>query len=1054
MEKKDSKSRLLFLLLFFIATGLMYAQQITVRGKCSDNVGPLPGVTVKIRGTTIGVMTDTNGEYSIDVPDKSTVLQFTSVGYTPVEEKVGDRTLLNVVMQIDDKSLDEVVVIGYQSVQKKFTSGTVASVTAKDIENLPAASFASLLAGKTAGLVIMNTGGAPGSGVNMQLRGNAVVSGSLGEANQFSNPLYVIDGVPTTLEDVAGYGKTNNDYLSSLNVEDIESIDILKDASAAAIYGSRGANGVIIIKTKAGTVGKMKVSIKAYTGITTRPELSKTPTGTAERRMKMALIENGWSYANKKSNIPIMLTDSLNPSFNNNLDYQGLFYQTGIVQDYSVAIRGGLEDLNYRLGIGYYDEEGILKNTGYKRYSVNLNVSQRPWERVRNQTIINASYQDRKPGAGDANGRGSFPVAPGNMNSSLFYLTDAQISFLRGGLESYYRTNRTINTQISNTLNVDIWNGLAFNSQTSISYMSNKINQFEPSVLRTDNQGKANYDYYERFGTNLEHYLSFSNYVATDHFVNALLGTSYEYNRGEEMHLEATGGSGDMIKTINGYRQEDITGRTSISENAMLSYWARFGYRFKDRYQVDINYRRDASSRFGKNNRWANFPSIGAYWIFSEEPFMEFSKDWLSFAKIKYTVGRTGRQFTNDYLRYNMYSLSYNSFGGMSQGNMNTTSYNGILATIPDFGKLADDKLSWEKSLQTDFGIDLEFFKNRLYASFNYYNKNTDALLFDVQFPDYTGFDMVKSNVAGIRNNGYEISVDAHLFPRTNDFTLQVTAGIAHNNNVITKLPNNNRDYIVSGDSYGYTVGKPGPLFYGLIYNGPITDPSSLPVNPFTGSALDPTKNGVWGTVVPGYPWFEDTSGDYLVSDNADQDQLLTNFNPNPKIAGHLNFNIGYKEWQLRMNTNFVFGRDVYDEVSQGILSRYDYGTWVNKGIVDLSNYDIWTPTNVNAYYPSLILQPSGSQARYAYRSGTTMWFEKGDFWKINDITLSYSFKKSWLKKINFERLYVYVTAYNVWQWQASDKLVDASMVDSRGYAIGDGYPQPRKYTIGINVEF
>lgn len=210
MERKDSRSRLLFLVLFFITTGLIYAQQITVRGKCSDNVGPLPGVTVKIRGTTIGVMTDTNGEYSIDVPDKSTVLQFTSVGYIAVEERVGDRTLLNVVMKIDDKSLDEVVVIGYQSVQKKFTSGTVASVTAKDIENLPAASFASLLAGKTAGLVIMNTGGAPGSGVNMQLRGNAVVSGSLGDANQFSNPLYVIDGVPTTLEDVAGYGKTNN----------------------------------------------------------------------------------------------------------------------------------------------------------------------------------------------------------------------------------------------------------------------------------------------------------------------------------------------------------------------------------------------------------------------------------------------------------------------------------------------------------------------------------------------------------------------------------------------------------------------------------------------------------------------------------------------------------------------------------------------------------------------------------------------------------------------------------------------------------------------------
>jgi TonB-linked SusC/RagA family outer membrane protein len=842
--------------------------------------------------------------------------------------------------------------------------------------------------------------------------------------------------------------------LASLNTEDIESLDILKDASAAAIYGSRGANGVIIIKTKAGRPGKMKVTLNMYGGVTVRPDLMTTPVGAAERRMKMDLINSSWGYDVKKNAIPMLLTDSLNPAFNNNMDYQGLFYQPGVVQNYNAAITGGTEELNYRLGIGYYNEKGIIKQTGFDRYTMNLNISQKPWKGVRNQTIINASYVDYKPGTADANSRNNFPVAPKDMNSSLLYVTPEQLAFLNGTLSDYYNTDRTMNAQATNILNIDIWKGIAFNSQISGVFNGQKRNQFKPSTIDVDKQQYAFYDYNQRLGINAEHYLSFSRDIVKNHNLNAILGTSFEFNQLETVDLEAYGeGAGDMIKTVTGYKKVDINGNSTISQNAMLRYFARLGYRLNDKYQLDLNYSRDASSRFGKNKRWGDFPSLGVYWIFSEESFLDFSDDWLTFGKLKYSIGRNGKQFSDDYLRYNMYSLGYNSFHD-KQGNMITTSYNGITATIPDFSKLADNNLSWINSVQSDYGFELEFFKNRLFVYGDYYVKNTNALLFDVKFPDYTGFDIVKSNIAGIRNSGYEITVDAHLFPRKNDFTLEVQAGLARNNNVITKLPNNNRDYINADAGYGYVVGKPGPLPLGLIYDGPLKDKNDLPVNPFTGLPLDLSKGGVWGTVEPGYPWYRDVSGDYNVSDDADQDILLANYDPNPKVMGNLNFVIGLKEWQLRVNTNFSFGQDVYDEVSQGILDRYDWDSWVEKAGINIADYDFYSPNNPSGYYPSLLPQASGVSQRYAFRGNTTMWWEDGSYWKINDVTLSYNFKPSVLKKIKVERLYIYVTAYNVWQWQASDKLLDASMVDSRGYVIGDGYPQPRKYTVGLNVQF
>ena len=430
-------------------TGLTYAlqddvivvkpapqQDVTkkVSGEVKDSKGmTLPGVTVIIKGTTVGVATDINGKYAITltgIPDP--VLIFSSVGMKSKEVKVGTNEVINVVLEEDTQVLEEVVVAGYQTVHKRNVTGSISRVSGETLADIPAASVSEMLSGKVVGLQSLNTGGGPGSKNALVIRGNTVMSGNLGEANEFSDPLYVIDGVPTDLQSLAGYDVTNSDYLASLNPDDIESIDILKDASAAAIYGSRGANGVIIIKTKGGRPGKLQVTAKATMGVNLRPALKGVMVGSAERNEKLRLINSSWKYTDIQQSLPMLLTDSLNPAFNNNIDYQGMFYQTGITQDYSVSLDGGTEELSYRLSLGYYNEKGIVKGNGMDRFSLSLNLTQHPFKALRNQTVIRLSYNDRQTGTGDSDGHNTFPMDLKDMRSSLFYLSDDQRDYLEG----------------------------------------------------------------------------------------------------------------------------------------------------------------------------------------------------------------------------------------------------------------------------------------------------------------------------------------------------------------------------------------------------------------------------------------------------------------------------------------------------------------------------------------------------------------------------------------------------------------------------------------------
>ncbi|QCX37514.1 SusC/RagA family TonB-linked outer membrane protein [Aureibaculum algae] len=1057
----------LFLSLFLVSA---YAQQakIEVTGTVTDaDTGDLVlGATILEKGTSNGVVSDFDGNFSIKVAGPESILHITFIGFKDQEIKVGDKTEFKIVLASEATTLDDIVLIGYQSVRKEDVTGAITSISAEKIEGIPVVTVSALLATQSTGIQNVQMSGAPGSRQSLVIRGNTSIGGNLDANTAFSNPLYVIDGVQTSLEDLAGYNVSNVDFLASLNPSDIQSIDILKDASAAAIYGSRGANGVIIITTKGGkAMDKPEFSFSASVGVQPKPELVPMLVGAAERREKWNMIDRWWQPAEvQNGNVPMVLSDSLNPAFNNNIDYQGMFYKAAITQHYNMSVRGGSEESNYRLSLGYSDNEGVIKGTGFTRYTLSANMNFKVGSRFKNQFRINAFFTDNQTGQGNPY-QGSFslnsalPVDPGSLNSSLFYISDDKIKSLSGELTDKLNTDKAFSTTFSNFATLDLIDGLTLNSQLTFVYSSNKKNFYEPSTIRSNSDGFASYALYTRKNLSSDLYLSYFKNFGEDHEVTAILGNKVDYNQYEDMGISAIGFGSDAIQVINGrYSQEETSGYTDISANALLSYFARASYKYKDRYIFSGNFSIDGSSRFGTDVRWAKFPALSAAWIFSKEPFLEsIIGDFVDFGKLKFTWGINGKQFPENYLRFGSYNLGY---GGASPNwywtnQMNVSSYGGVTGVIPNYDAIGNDKLSWENSEQWDIGFELDMFKRRLSISFDAYHKQTDKLFFDVLFPGYSGYNAAKTNVAGILNYGWETFLTYHVFPRTNDFRLSFDVGFSQNKNYVTKLPNGNRDY--TGAGYGYVVGKPINIYQLFINDYIIDDLSQLPVNPYTGEAL--AGKSAWANIRPGFPIWKDLNGDYILNETHDL-QLARDFSPTPDVQGSFNVNLKYKGWYLQAYSQFSFGADILNTVLNSYMDSYDRGGdgWATQGLADLSGYSFWDQPGdgaAGARYPALYPSVGSLGAFYGFRGNQSLWIESGDYWKVTNASVGYTFDKgNFLKNIGLSRLRVYGSVLNPWMWQRSKAVVDASLVDATGRTLGNGYPQAKTFSIGIDAKF
>ncbi|WP_289054573.1 SusC/RagA family TonB-linked outer membrane protein [Carboxylicivirga marina] len=1060
MKKKSMLVSLTLILL--LCAGSVLGQTKTITGVVKDAEGnSLPGANVVQKGTSNGSPTDMNGEFFLTVPEDATI-QVSFLGFQTYEFEVKGRKVFEITLREDETTLDEVVAIGYQTVHKRDVTASVSSIRADAIENIPVTSVSELLGTQTTGVQAVSLSGAPGARGSVVIRGNTSIGGALDANTAFSNPLYVVDGVQTSLEDLAGFNVSNTDFLASLNPTDIESIDILKDASAAAIYGSRGANGVIIINTKGGkSLEKPEFTFTATYGVQPEPELVPMLVGGAERRAKMDMVNKWWSHKELLgSELPMVLSDSLNPAFNNNVDYQGLFYQQGVSQQYSLSMRGGSDASNYRLSVGYNDNKGVITATGFKRYTVTANVNSKVGRKFTNQFRTNLVYADTETGQGNPymgsfNMNNALPVNPARLNSSLFEITDAQQKSLEGELDAKLNEDRQIQTTLSNLMRFQFYKDLAISSQFTTVYSTNKKNFYEPSTVREEGDGFASYSLYSRFNISTDTYLNYIKDIGV-HNITGILGVKTDYNRYEDMYSTAVGFGSDAIKVINDrYTKDEIWAGTDISENSMLSYFARVGYRYKQKYILGATFSMDGSSRFGPDVRWAKFPSASAAWLISEESFAkELFGSIVDLAKVRASWGINGKQFQQNYLRYGAYSLGYGGNAYWSN-QMNVSSYAGVTGVKPNYGAIGNDKLSWENSEQWDIGFDLEMFDHRFNVTFDAYHKQTDKLFFDVNFPAYSGYNTAKANVAGILNYGWETMINYHIFPRTNKLRLDFTLGLAQNRNYISALPNGNRDY--TGNDYGYVVGRPINLYKMFDNDYIIDDLSQLPANPYTGQPL--AGKGAWAAIRPGFPIWKDLNGDYILNETHDL-QLVREFSPVPEIQGSFNMNLQYKGWYLQAYSQFSFGADIKNTVLNSYMDAYDRGgdSWARRGLADLSAFSFWEKPGDGAAgvrFPALYPSSPSLGSWYGFRGSQTLWIESGDYWKITSASLGYTFdKNSIIEKWGLTRLRVYANILNPWMWQRSDAVVDASMVDAKGHVMGNGYPQAKTISFGVDVRF
>ncbi len=1050
-------------------------QGIKVTGKVTDASGtPLPGVNIVEVGTTNGTVTDLDGNYSITVSTEDAVLSFSFVGYLTEEMEVGGQTSIDLTLVEDIQELDEVVVVGYRSVLKRDVSASVASVKTEDLQNIPTTSLSTMLAGKAVGVQSITRSGSPGgAGGGVVIRGNNSLSAA-NDLTGISNPLYIVDGVPMSLEDLAGFDVTQNDFLATLNANEIESLDILKDAAATAIYGSRGANGVIVIKTKRGNKGDTRFNFSQTTGINLKPTPLKVFTGQAERDEKLRLYEQSltalfgeraWIDVRNGREVqgymyPSVLTDKYNPAFNNAYDYQDLFYQNGITQRYDLSMDGGQEKSAFRVGIGYYNETGVLIGYDFSRITMNASLTNDINKYLHNDFSVRLSHMNRNGGQTDF--MKAYPTNPTNLPSSLFYRTDKELDLLQGKLADVHNNNRSFSASINEALRITFTDNLTLDNQIAANANLGRRNYFVPSTASETRLSQAESSSNLSIATSAHSVLSYVQNINDNQLV-LLAGTEVNTNFNTLTRLTGYNGPSDYIKVIKGFDQENINGYSDLVRTNMFSYFGTVSYEHNNKYRIEGIIRRDASSRFGADNKWATFPSATAHWMFSKEPWMQGINDVLSFGKVRVSYGSSGSVDGDPLLQYNSFIATNNLGAGINDihaNKMDVKTYNGESALISDFNKIANRSLSWSMSKEINYGLDLEFFNHRMYITADVYSKYMEGLVFTSHLPSYTGFNSIRSNLVDMINNGWELSLTSYLFPRTNNFQWDFTLNLAENKSVIAKMGNEGRDYISGG--YAFIVGEPAFQYYTYEYLGVLQSVDDLPVNPMTGQPMTykwadaGLALNQQGKVFPGMPLFTDADGDYKVDGGnyGFDKKIIAGKSPEPKVMGGLHTTIKYRRFSLRVQSSFAFGHYIFNTSLQQMLSTYDDNIrFFTTALYDLSNQvDFWEKPGDDAYYPMRYITYSDGGSSRSFRQ-SSMFIEKGDYWSIDNITISYSLPKQVVGKIRLRGLNVYASLQDAYMWQAS-KVPDPRLVTKTGYYSGQGYPITRTITFGTNIQF
>lgn len=1017
------------------------SQTVRVAGAIKNGKGsPLTGVNVAVKGEKNGTTTDADGRFSIDVPNENAILLFSFVGHLTSEEIVGSRKFIEIVLKESPSNLDEVVVVGYGQTQKKRdVGGAISSVSSKQIEERQPVNLFDALQGQAAGVLIMNDNGEPGAQGSIQIRG----------ANTFAaegnTPLYVVDGVIT-------------DNAAAINPNDIERVEILKDAASASIYGARSAAGVILITTKKGKEGKPRLDVqysKIYGWLA-----NKLQAANASELRYYRKIQNGNLSGTQGS-----FTDSLNPSFNSDNDYQALLLgNTADRNDLKMSVSGGQKLLTYYGSLNYIDDKGIALNTWNKSIQsrVNTEFQFSPKLKYSNNLSFYWSF-------------GNFT----SINNSLRPVFD-RASYLRvynpdGSLTSYLNSKRnpvanalledntreTMKAQMNHQIDYQIIKSLKFTTSFNAQLTNFQGFYFAPRFL--DDNGNENFgrnDLNKSFSWLLQGFLNYSKKIGI-HSFTGLLGVQKDRQKDDNTHLE---GKNFVIETahyVQGAFIDNLTSqRTSGSAVSTASAFARVNYSVNDKYSFMMSFRRDASSRFAPESRIGNFFSGYAAWRFSEEKFMEWARNFLKDGKFRFSWGQTGNDRVGNYDYLQLLNQGNNSYNGIAGASLNST-----------FGNSA---LKWEATEQKNAGLDLSLFGGKVSFVADYYIKTTHDLLYAKPLPGETGFTNVKVNVGSIQTRGLEFQLNSTPVA-TKNFTWTLNGNIAFERGKILSLAGG-QPFITGkwfieengriGNFYGWKRlgiyasnahnaydklgNKLTPVGLNIIHG---STPRSSTVT-VTGYELNgkPYADSVYRKMGNGLPLlggdseWEDLNNDGSIDD---QDRQIIG-NAQPKYYLGIINNFTYKQFSLNIIVNATIGGKVYNSFKQGLTNNSSsngpalpeaiYGAWVRQG----------QEGAIYPYFPDK--DTRGSQRG----SGNDFFLEDASFIRLSSARLSYRFKPAIAKKAFLNNASVYVYGINILTWTDYTGY-DPEFSSSNALQVGDDngrYPKRRELGMGLNIQF
>lgn len=1065
MEKKQIMFKAIMLFLLFCFTTVMSAQ-VLVTGTVIDERGEsLIGVTIKVKGDEKkGTVTDIDGKFGITVSKPTDILIFSYVGYITVEKQVTPNKTMSIEMKEDSKYLDEIVVIGYQDVRRRDLTGSVGKANIDDMLKAPVPNFDQALAGRIAGVQVSSGEGMPGGIMNIVIRGNNSIT-------QENSPLYVIDGF--MVEDPA--------IGASINPNDIESIDVLKDASATAIYGARGANGVIMITTKKGKVGAPQISYDFSSGVQWVPSKIKMMDAYEFVKLQSEIytasdMTGNFGYFQTYEGKTYSLEDYRNvPQY----DWQDMIFKNAWQQSHNLSLTGGTSEARYNASFSYFDQDGVVIKSNYNKMQGRLGFNVKKGKLNAN---LSANYNravttGASPSINSYSGMNSLfysvwgyrPVTQPNvpLSSLIDNIRDEGIETLNDyrfnpimDLKNSYKKNFSTYFQFNGFAEYEFIDNLKLKVSGGYTSDDRRNETFNNSKTRYGYPGSTNgvnatlWTSEKRTWLN-ENTVSYNKTFDKKHNISAVGGitlqeSQYKYNSNSYIQIpfESLGMAG--IK--NGTPSNALS---RISEESMVSYLGRFNYNYASKYYFTGSMRADGSSKFDKDNRWGYFPSMSTAWTISEESFFENIKDIVPSAKFRFGWGKTGNNRIDPYDRFALLDMlrategNYTTPEGLAHGVYPIGNSEGSVGVVPI--RLANKDLKWETTAQTNVGLDLTFFNDRINLTADWYNKVTSDLLFKTELPPSSGYGAAVRNIGKVRNRGIEFTINTTNV-ETKDFKWTSNFNIAFNRNKVLNLSEGveAKTTMTTFDqnfntmpSYIAKIGHPIGMMYGYIYDGTykldefdVVGGNYILKPGVAHYATEPNTQ-------PGFPKYRDINGDGII--NADDQTIIGR--GDPKHIGGFTNNFEYKGFDLSIFLQWSFGNDILN------ANRFMFENGFNKK-KDLNQFasyaDRWTIDNPTSDIPAV----SSSSSNLVFSSRV---IEDGSYLRIKTIALGYTIPAKLLKKVHLSRARVYVSAQNLYTFTNYSGYDPEVSIRNSALTPGldfSSYPRAASFNFGLNLNF